>query len=156
MRNKNVDETKINDIKLDYENDELVIIAEVEIVKGIKTITQNINISKNPKTFYRVANNETQQGLWYDFNGNFTGLIHNKFNFCINSELPMPFDTDLIGWLSATETLEELYHWFTKDDIKKLEVFGYTIKIYEATEYKQHNNHWIIKQNSSKFIKSII
>jgi hypothetical protein len=27
------------------------------------------------KSFYRVANHETQQGLWYDFQGNFTGLM---------------------------------------------------------------------------------
>ena len=30
------------------------------------------------KRFYRVSNVETQQGLWYNFNGEFTGLIHNE------------------------------------------------------------------------------
>lgn len=28
------------------------------------------------KVFYRVANTENEQGLWYDFKGKFTGLIH--------------------------------------------------------------------------------
>lgn len=37
------------------------------------------------KLFYRVCNHETEQGLWYSFNGNFTGLIHNEFNFCKNN-----------------------------------------------------------------------
>ena len=31
------------------------------------------------KLFYRVANNKTQQGLWYDFNGKFTGFIASFF-----------------------------------------------------------------------------
>lgn len=28
------------------------------------------------KMFFRVCNPETEQGLWYDFKGNFTGFIH--------------------------------------------------------------------------------
>ena len=47
------------------------------------------------KIFYRVANNQTEQGLWYDFAGNFTGLIHSKFDFCLNTKLPMPFDKEI-------------------------------------------------------------
>jgi hypothetical protein len=54
------------------------------------------------------------------------------------------------GWLSATDTLKELFNWFTEDDIKKLEQYGYELTIYEATEFKFHNNHWLIKQESSK------
>jgi hypothetical protein len=104
------------------------------------------------KLFYRIANHETQQGLWYDFKGNFTGLIHAKFNFCTNSKLLMPYDLNIIGWLSATETLEELFQWFTQKDIEELEKHGYTIALYEASEYKFHNNHWIIKQDSSKLV----
>ena len=61
--------------------------------------------------FYRVCNTETEQGLWYDFKGNFTGLIHNDFNFCVNNKLEMGFDDELVGWLSATPDLETLYTW---------------------------------------------
>lgn len=101
------------------------------------------------KLFYRVSNTATEQGLWYDFKGNFTGLIHSEFNFCMNSKLPMPFDKDIVGWLSATETLEDLFNWFSKDDILRLEEHGYSVSIYEASECRFHNNHWIIKQDSS-------
>ena len=107
------------------------------------------------KTFYRVANHDTQQGLWYDFNGKFTGNIHDKFSFCSNNKLPMPFDPNIIGWLSTTDTLDALFLWFTEEDIQKLEEYGYTIALYEATEYKMYHNHWIIKQNSSKLVKTI-
>lgn len=109
-----------------------------------------------PKLFYRVSNKDTQQGLWYDFNGNFTGLIHDKFNFCTNNKLLMPYDPTIVGWLSATETLDELFNWFTKKDIQKLQNYGYTISLYESTEYKIHNNHWVINKNNLKFIKCMI
>jgi hypothetical protein len=101
------------------------------------------------KIFYRVANFETNQGLWYDFEGNFTGLIHSDYDFCLNKNLPMPFDKDIVGWLSATDDLESLWMWFPKEDIKRLEEYGYYLSVYEATDYKFHNNHWIIKQSTS-------
>lgn len=50
-----------------------------------------------PKQFYRVCNVETKQGLWYDQKGEFTGLIHTEFNFCTNSNLPMPYDENIRG-----------------------------------------------------------
>ena len=40
------------------------------------------------KRFYRVCNTDTQQGLWYHFDGKFTGLIHDDFNFFGK---PIPF-----------------------------------------------------------------
>ena len=107
------------------------------------------------KIFYRVGNVKTQQGLWYDFKGNFTGLIHKDFNFCSNRNLLMPYDENIVGWLSATETLEELFGWFTKKDIKRLEPYGFTISEYETSEYKSHGNHWLIKQDGSVLIRNI-
>lgn len=101
------------------------------------------------KEFYRVANTATNQGLWYDADGTFTGLIHNEFKFCTNNELQMPFDKDIVGWLSATEKLEELWFWFTKEDIEQLERHGWFITIYEAEKYRFHNNHWVICQETS-------
>ncbi len=108
-----------------------------------------------PKLFYRLSNIQTQQGLWYDFKGNFTGLIHNKFNFCANNQLQMPFDPEIVGWLSATETLDDLFNWFNKKDIEELEKHGYSITLYAASEYKYHNNHWVIKQNNSRLVKCL-
>lgn len=104
------------------------------------------------KRFYRIANTKTQQGLWYDFNGKFTGLIHNEFNFCKNNTLEMPFDEEIIGFLSATDTLENLWDLFTEDDILKLEKYGYYIHIFETDDYKWYDKfqHWVINQKNSK------
>jgi hypothetical protein len=99
--------------------------------------------------YYRIAHKETRQGLWYDSKGNFTGLIHNEFNFCLNKNLPMPFDSDLIGWLSATDSLEDLFNWFTKEDIERLENYGWFITVYESNKVRQYKNHLVICQESS-------
>jgi hypothetical protein len=109
------------------------------------------------KTFYRVSNVDTQQGLWYDYEGNFTGLIHDKFNFCQNKDLRMDFDQTLVGWLSATDALETLYKWFTVEDILKLQENGYAIYVFEAEEYWFYEpfQHWVINQHSSKIVDKI-
>jgi len=110
------------------------------------------------KRFYRVSNFETQQGLWYNFNGDFTGLIHDKFSFCQNNELKMDFDETLIGYLSATPDLDELYKWFPIDDITKLQEHGYYIHEFETDDYKFYDRfqHFVINQEKSTIIRKIV
>jgi len=103
------------------------------------------------KEYYRIAHKDTGQGLWYNSSGEFTGLIHNEFNFCMNTSLPMPFDKDLIGWLSATDSLEDLFNWFSKSDISELEKYGWFITVYESEKAKQYKNHLVICQETSVF-----
>lgn len=109
------------------------------------------------KEFYRVAHEKTGQGLWYDNLGDFTGLIHNKFNFCKNTDLKMDFDPELVGWLSAAESLEDLYRWFSEEDIKRLQEFGWYIYKYETDDYKFYDRfqHYIIKQGNINFLEQI-
>ena len=104
------------------------------------------------KTFYRVCNSDTQQGLWYNYQGEHVGLIHGKFNFCVNAELPMPFDDELVGWLSAVENLNDLWAWFTQEDIRELQKHGWYIHAYEVENYKFYDKfqHYIICQKTSK------
>ena len=101
------------------------------------------------KIFYRVCNLDTLQGLWYDYNGEFIGLINNKFDFCSNNKLEMPYNEEVKGWLSTVDKLNDLFTWFSKEDISKLEKYGYCIYVFEATEYRAYENHWLIKQDSS-------
>lgn len=103
------------------------------------------------KKFYRVSNITTDQGLWYDRTGVFTGLIHNELNFCTNNKLPMPFDENVVGYLSATENLQDLFYWFTQEDISKLEKFGFFVSVYESDNYEFYNNHWLICEKTSVF-----
>lgn len=101
------------------------------------------------KVFFRVANIETNQGLWYDWEGNFTGLIHDEYDFCKNKDLPMPFDEDVKGWLSATDSLEKLWFWFPKEDILRLQPHGWFVYIYITQEWKEYENHILIKKDCS-------
>ena len=107
------------------------------------------------KKFYRVGNPETNQGLWYDYDGKFTGLIHNHFNFCRASALPMPYDETVVGWLSTTDTIENLFHWFNVEEIQKLEKHGYYLCIFEAEDYREYENHWLINQKTSVLIDRV-
>jgi len=110
------------------------------------------------KTFFRVSNSETKQGLWYDIEGEFTGLIHNKFDFCVNSELKMDFDETLKGYLSTTDQYDTLFTWFSKEDILKLQEHQYFIHEYQATDYWFYDpfQHWVVNQETSILTKRII
>jgi hypothetical protein len=109
------------------------------------------------KTFYRVCNPQSEQGLWYDYQGRFTGLIHDKFSFCANSKLEMPFDDELVGWLSAVKNLDDLWAWFTMEDIFQLQKHGWFIHEYEVRDHKFYDkfNHYVIHQDSSKPVRRI-
>jgi hypothetical protein len=109
------------------------------------------------KTFYRVCHKETLQGLWYAYDGDFTGLIHDKFDFCANRELQMEFDETIVGWLSATDSLESLWKWFTKEDIIRLQQHGWYVHEFHAEDVRFYERfqHLIIKQETSKVIKLI-
>ena len=110
------------------------------------------------KTFFRIANPNTLQGLWYDYQGEFTGLIHNQFDFCENSGLQMPFDPQLKGYLSATESLEQLYQWFPQADILRLQKAGYVIHEYQSDDYKFYDpyQHLVINQAKSLITNTIL
>jgi hypothetical protein len=103
------------------------------------------------KEYYRVCHKDTLQGLWYDFSGDFTGLIHGEFNFCVNNQLKMDFDNELVGWLSATDSLDTLWNWFPKEDILILQEYGWFVFQFEAfeTKFYERFQHWVIKQESS-------
>lgn len=110
------------------------------------------------KTYYRVCNINSKQGLWYDYKGEFTGLIHDKFDFCTNTKLAMDFDEELVGWLSAVDNLEALWQWFTKDDLLGLQEHDYFIHAFEAEEEKFYERfqHLVIKQETAIPVRKII
>lgn len=107
------------------------------------------------KTFYRVCNLESKQGLWYNYDGDFTGLIHGEFNFCKNNKLQMPFDEDIKGWLSTTSTLDQLWAWFAERDVKELQKRGWFIHEYKAANWRYYEKfgHYLICQNTSRLVR---
>jgi hypothetical protein len=129
-----------------------LIVMQMEIFQKRKTAMNNT------KKFYRVSNEETQQGLWYSFDGDFTGNIHHRYNFCKHRNLAMDFDEEIIGFLSATPSLDELYMWFPKEDIMKLQKYGYYIHVFESHDHKFYEKfqHHVIRQSTAKLLEKII
>jgi hypothetical protein len=110
------------------------------------------------KTFYRVNHKTTKQGLWYDFAGGFTGLIHNEFSFCQNRELRMDFDPEIVGYMSVVETLPQLCVWFTPSDILRLQTVGYYAHEYQSADYKWYPRfgHYVMNQANFKLVRRIV
>lgn len=108
------------------------------------------------KLFYRIGTDNTE-GLWYDKSGKFTGLIHTKYDFCTNSTLEMPFDKELVGFVSVANNLEHLYQWFSKDDILRLQEYGFSILEYKAEDYKFYDlfKHNVINQETSLLMNKL-
>ena len=57
-------------------------------------------MSIQTKRFFRVSDLDGR-GLWYDRNGEFTGRIHKELSFCKSTNVLMPYDKEIVGWLSA-------------------------------------------------------
>jgi hypothetical protein len=53
--------------------------------------------------------------------------------------------------------LEDIFLWFTKEDLVKLSKFSYGIHVYESIDYKWYDRfkHWAIHQKTSNLIKII-
>jgi hypothetical protein len=69
----------------------------------------------------------------------------------------MDFDPELPRRLSAVENLDDLYKWFTKEDILKLQEFGWFIHEYSASKYwfYERFQHHVICQDTSELIRKI-
>ena len=109
------------------------------------------------KLFYRIGI-DTEEGLWYTKKGEFTGLIHRDFKQLKASSLEIPFDTELVGYLSVADSLEHLYQWFTREEIIALQAFNFFIYEYEATDYKFYEpyKHNVINEKTSVITNKII
>jgi hypothetical protein len=102
------------------------------------------------KLFYRIGA-EDKKGLWYNTDGTFSGAIHKEFTWLNASNLNMPFENELIGYISVADSLEHLYQWFTKQEILKLQEQGFSILEYKASDYKFYDlyKHNVINQETS-------
>lgn len=105
------------------------------------------------KTFYRVGT-ESNEGLWYNQDGTFSGIIHDEFKWVGASGLLMPFEQELVGYLSVADSIEHLYTWFSIEELVKLRETGFKIFEYEAIDYKFYDlyKHNVICQKTSKIV----
>ncbi len=103
------------------------------------------------KLFYRIGV-ESGQGLWYNNKGEFTGNIHtNEFSWLKASQLKMPFEEQLVNYLSVADSLEHLYQWFDREEIIRLQQIGFYVYEYQSNDYKFYDlyKHNVINANTS-------
>ena len=100
------------------------------------------------KVFYRVEGADGHKGLWYDKDGQFSNRISKVYPPCKNGELPMPYDEKVIGYLSCVEKLEDLYYWFSEEDLISMKEYSFILKKFESTDYKFYDSHWLMSVDS--------
>jgi hypothetical protein len=97
-----------------------------------------------PKWLYRFESTDPTNGLWYDNKGNFCFYkgIGSLDDSCKTKELPMDYDEryrqDGRMWFSSCTNQEDLTHWFSKEDARKLQEKGFKFYKYLATEYHEY------------------
>lgn len=157
LSQKTYSEDEVKNIINETVNKTCLNLNEFLRLKLVDTIFEQLR-KKDEKVFYRVCHEETLRGLWYDYKGNFTGLIHNEFNFCKHKDLQMDYDPELVGWLSATDTLDKLFEWFPPSDILKLQQEGWYLHKFVATDVKFYDRfqHLVINQETSKPIEKLV
>lgn len=101
-------------------------------------------------TIYRVENQNTMIGLWYNAAGEKVDFI--KSIDGMNKDLPMDFDPDFTGgWYSAGENLPQMKNWFSAQDVVTLEQAGYGLYKIEVSEYRQANGHAWFRREGALF-----
>jgi hypothetical protein len=97
-------------------------------------------LNRKPKWLHRLEATDPEHGLWYDGSGNWVfdvGAIG-----CSTKDLPMDYDwrykRDGRDWFSSCSSKEDLLHWYSEEDAKRLREIGFVMAKYLATEYVEY------------------
>lgn len=98
-------------------------------------------------TVYRIEDQETMNGIWYNINAELTAFITTLSNAKCK-DLPMPFDSerysqDGLAWFSATDKLEEIPDWCSLQDMQELEAAGFHLYAFTVSHYRHVPGHVI-------------
>ena len=107
------------------------------------------------KLFYRV-HHPRDLGLWYNGKAEFTNEIEKLDLKC--AKLDMSFDDNCAGgFISCTDTLDNLYNWFSREELLKLVDNGYDVLVFKAEESKFHEKfkHHLFKKEGSIIVAKI-
>ncbi|MGW9405368.1 hypothetical protein ACWGQ2_15515 [Arthrobacter sp. NPDC055585] len=105
------------------------------------------------RTLFRIENQQSMAGLWYDGDGRFTEYVKTlDHGQC--RDLPMPFDPGLAGgWFSACSEVAQLQSWFSPEDLAQLARRGYglyEIRVSEA-ECRETGGHFVFRRENALF-----
>ena len=107
-----------------------------------------------PKWLYRLEYKDDTNGLWYNGNGNWCfekGI--GSIEGCKTKTLPMDYDErykqDGRDWFSSCSKKEDLLHWYSLEDAKKLLDNGFVFTRYLATEYHEYDLETVFIKETS-------
>lgn len=92
-----------------------------------------------PACLYRVGCRDGRDGLWYNAEGQETGIIHTlaEGNAAALPMGPHPvFRADGRHWISTAETLHDLGFWFSQNDMLELIALGYAAEEIKVQRYR--------------------
>lgn len=114
------------------------------------------------KFFYRIGHSDSGNGLWYDRDGNWTGLAIDKYQLQSN-QIPMGFDKNIQGWISVTDSVDDLYKWFTREEMGVLANHGYEVICFWLdfydNRYKKYKvpgtdvEHWLVHTSCEQLFR---
>ena len=109
-----------------------------------------------PKWLYRLEFKYNTCGLWYDGNGKWcleSGI--GSIDGCKTKTLPMDYDErykqDGRNWFSSCSKEEDLLHWYSLEDAKKLISNGFVFTRYLATEYHEYEQQTVFIKETSLY-----
>lgn len=93
---------------------------------------------------FRIENQSSYQGLWYDKNGSFQPLIDRLADGKAR-DMPMGFDPDFGAdghrWYSACESIPALSCVFSLGDVIELEGLGYSLYRFGVSRFRTNDWH---------------
>lgn len=88
---------------------------------------------------FRIENQETMHGMWYNEKGEYDPFIFNLTEG-ISADLPMGYHErygqDAARWFSGCVDFEQMKHWFSERDIRELDAAGYHLYKFEAKQFQ--------------------
>ena len=112
-----------------------------------------IQQSIKPKWLYRLESIAPENGLWYSSDAKFVFGI-GKIDGCKTKDLPMGWDPRYhaggANWFSSCSRKEDLLHWFSKEDARKLLAKGFVFTRYLATDFIECEFETLFRKDCAK------
>jgi len=96
---------------------------------------------------YRIEHKDTENGMWYNKDGSYNGLIHELSN-AQAKDFPMDYDEkySLKNLISGVKDFNQLLEWFSRRDIEELMERGYQIYKFIAKEYEVEDTQVLFRK----------
>lgn len=126
----------------------------------IKSKAQSGTGNAAAKWLYRLEYHDGTCGLWYDGSGNWCferGI--GSLDDCKTKSLPMDYDEryrqDGRSWFSSCSRKEDLLHWYSREDAKRLLSHGFVFTRYLATEYREYDQQTVFIKETCLYREEI-